>query len=81
MTKIAARSRGLKHPKLWGLVAMNGNNSSGLLLYLIGRKKYPVISMSEQDRTEMESRKKKAGVGLIFLAAGAIGLILSVTLL
>lgn len=81
MTKIDARARGLKHPKLWGLVAMNGNNSSGLLLYLIGRKKYPVISMSEQDRAEMESRKKKAGVGLIFLAAGAIGLILSVTLL
>ena len=81
MTKIDAAARGLKHPKLWGLLAMNGNNSSGLLLYLIGRKNYPVLSMSEQDHTEMESRKKKAGVGLIFLAAGAIGLILSITLL
>ena len=81
MTKIDATARGLKHPKFWGLVAMNGNNSSGLLLYLIGRKNYPIINMTENDRAEMASRKKRAGVGLIFLAVGAIGLILSITLL
>ena len=36
LTVIDATIRGLKHPKLWGLLASNGNNSSGLLLYLIG---------------------------------------------
>ena len=34
LTVIDAAARGLKHPKLWGLLAANGNNSSGLLLYL-----------------------------------------------
>ncbi len=42
LTVIDAAARGLKHPKLWGLLAANGNNSSGLLLYLIGRRNYPV---------------------------------------
>ena len=27
-----AKARGLKHPKFWGFWAMNGNNSSGLIL-------------------------------------------------
>ena len=45
LTVIDAAARGLKHPKLWGLLAANGNNSSGLLLYLIGRRNYPVNSM------------------------------------
>lgn len=40
LTVIDAAARGLKHPKLWGLLAANGNNSSGLLLYLIGRRNY-----------------------------------------
>ena len=38
-----AESRGLKHPRLWGFFAANTNGSSGLILYLIGRRKYPVI--------------------------------------
>ena len=42
MTVSDAKARGLKHPKFWGFWAMNGNNSSGLILYLIGRRKYPV---------------------------------------
>ena len=36
MTVSDAKARGLKHPKFWGFWAMNGNNSSGLILYLIG---------------------------------------------
>ena len=43
LTVMDAAARGLKHPKLWGLLAANGNNSSGLLLYLIGRRNYPYI--------------------------------------
>lgn len=77
MTVIDATARGLKHPKLWGIFAMNGNNSSGLLMYLIGRRKYPIINMSENHSREIEKRKKAAGVGLVFLAVGAIGMVLA----
>ncbi|KPI54505.1 hypothetical protein C4097_03955 [Clostridioides difficile] len=80
MTVIDAKARGLKHPKLWGLFAMNGNNSSGLIIYLIGRRKYPIINMSKEDCKEIESRKKSVGVGLIFLAISAIGLVICITL-
>lgn len=76
MTVLDAEARGLKHPKFWGFFAMNNNNSSGLILYLIGRKRYPVINMSEAAKQEIETRKKSAAVSLVFLAAGAIGLIL-----
>lgn len=75
MIKADAESRGLKYPRFWGFWAMNGNNSSGLVLYLIGRRKYPVIHMTEDIRLEIEKRKKRAGIGLIFLAIGAIGII------
>lgn len=75
LTVIDAAARGLKHPKLWGLLAANGNNSSGLLLYLIGRRKYPVNSMDSKQVVIMEKRKKAAGIGLVFVAVGAIGLV------
>lgn len=77
ITVLDATARGLKHPKLWGLVAMNGNNSSGLLLYLIGRRNYPILSMSKLDRKTIEKRKKAAGIGLIFLVIGAIGMVIT----
>ena len=76
LTVIDAAARGLKHPKLWGLLAANGNNSSGLLLYLIGRRNYPVSSMDSRQVVVMEKRKKTAGIGLVFVAVGAIGLLL-----
>ena len=79
MTVIDAKARGLKHPKLWGLLATNGNNSNGMILYLIGRRKYPIINMPETDHKEIETRKKIIGVGLIFLAIGAIGLVVFIT--
>lgn len=71
MTALDAASRGLKHPKFWGMFSLSGQNGGGLVLYLIGRRKYP-SSMSSETRTEMDARKKKAGVSLIFLTAGAI---------
>ena len=76
LTVMDAAARGLKHPKLWGLLAANGNNSSGLLLYLIGRRNYPVNSMDTRQVVVMEKRKKAAGNGLVFVAVGAIGLVL-----
>ena len=71
MTVIDARCRNIKHPKLWGLLAMNGNNSSGLILYLLTRKKYP-REIGTEDLNEIERRKKKALVSLVFLVVGAL---------
>lgn len=72
-----AESRGLKHPRLWRFFAANTNGSSGLILYLIGRRKYPVIRLSEETRREIESRKKRAGAGLVFLAVGMMGIVIT----
>ena len=72
-----AESRGLKHPRLWGFFAANTNGSSGLILYLIGRRKYPVIRLSEETRREIESRKKRAGAGLVLLAVGMMGIVIT----
>ena len=41
----------------------------------VGRRKYPIINMSENNAKELEKRKKSAGVGLVFLAIGVIGII------
>lgn len=75
LTVMDAAARGLKHPKLWGLLAANGNNSSGLLLYLVGRRNYPMNSIDSRQLVVMEKRKKAAGIGLVFVAVGAIGLL------
>ena len=57
MTELDARSRGFKHPKLWGLFASGGQNGEGILLYLIGRRKYP-SAMTEAQKSDMEKYKK-----------------------
>ncbi len=67
-----AACRGLKHPGLWGVIGAGGNQSSGVLLYLIGRRNHPVVSVSPEQKQEMNKRKKKIAIGLIFIAAGAI---------
>lgn len=67
-----ARCRGLKRPKLWGALSIASNNQSGLILYLIGRRKYPVSLMTDEDKERIERCKKKIGVGILFLAIGAI---------
>lgn len=58
LTVLDAAARGLEHPKLWGLLAANGNNSSGLLLYLIQRRNYPLKSTDGERLQLMEKRKK-----------------------
>ncbi len=80
LVEVDAECRGLKHPKLWGLFAASSNGQSGLILYLIGRRKYPVLFMSEEQRDVMARRKKRFTVGLVFLAAGAVVCVLSMLL-
>ena len=81
MVELDARARGLKHPKFWGIFAMNGNNSSGLLMYLIGRRNYTILNMTEENRKEIDKRKRKAGIGLIFIVIGAIGAVICISLM
>lgn len=75
IVELDARSRGIKHPGLWGFLSANSNGASGLILYLIGRRNYPVISLSEKMKKEIDSRKRRVGVGLVFLAMGGAGLV------
>lgn len=76
LVELDARCRGLKHPKFWGLFSLSGTNGSGgLLLYLLGRKKYP-LEMDPVQRGEMAARKKRAGVSLCFIGAGTVALLL-----
>lgn len=74
MVEIDAESRGLKHPKLWGFFSLGGNNGGGLLVYLLGRRKYK-LSLSDEDKMVMQSRKKKAAVSLVFIAVCLIGML------
>lgn len=81
IASLDAQARGLSHPRLWGLLAASGNNSAGLIMYLISRRKYPVINMSEEMIHEIESRKKRAGARILFLALGAIGSVITIALI
>lgn len=75
ITESDAKSRGLKHPKLWGLFVIGGSNgSNGLIPYLIFRNKYP-LNMEESEKLIIKSRKNKAVVSLILIAIGSIGFI------
>nr|WP_072537218.1 hypothetical protein [Anaerococcus mediterraneensis] len=65
MTQIDAKARGLKHPRLLGVLNISGNNGNAFLLaYLIGRKKYPIQNISSKDLAELESYKKKSLLAL-----------------
>lgn len=66
IVEIDAESRGLKHPKLWGLFSTGGSNKGGLLLYLIYRKKY-ISNMAKNDKVILEKRKKSALYTLVSL--------------
>lgn len=70
-----AESRGLKHPRFWGVFSVGGNNGGGgLILYLLGRNRYPA-NMTDTTKELFNSRKKKAGLSLAFIAIGTITLI------
>lgn len=72
MTKIDAKARELKHPKLLGLLNISGNNGNSFLLaYLIGRKKYPIQKISNSDLKELELYKKKSQL-ILFINISAV---------
>ena len=70
-----AESRGMKHPTFWGIFSLSGNNGGGgLILYLLGRNRFPA-NMTETTKESLDSRKRKAGLSLCFIAIGSIALI------
>lgn len=73
-------ARGFRHPKTWGLFSISSNNGSGLLLYLIKRRKYPIIELSKEDMERIEKGKKAISAAIIFVATGAILIIVSIIL-
>ena len=80
LVRLDAECRGLKRPRLWGTFSLAGNNGSGLLVYLIGRRRYPIVSESAEQKALKDRYRKRAGVSLAFQAAGAIICVLSLLL-
>ena len=70
ITIIDAKARGLKHPKLMGLLT-----TSGLILYLLKRRKYPIKNITDSEKEEISKRKRIILVGIIFMVIGAIGFV------
>ena len=70
-----AKARGIKHPKLMGLLATSGKSSEGIILYLLHRRKYPIKNTTKEVQNEIDRRKKIALVGIIFMVVGAIGFV------
>jgi len=75
ITVIDSKARGIKHPKLMGLLATSGKSSEGIVLDLLHRRKYPIKNINKYEQNEIERRKKIALVGIIFMVVGAIGFV------
>ncbi len=76
-----AKARGLKHPRLIGLLATSGRSSEGLIVYLLTRKKYSIKNISFLERQEIMKRKKIILVSLMFMAIGGIGFVYGLVLM
>lgn len=80
MAELDARCRGLKHPKIMGLLATSGQRGEGLLVYLFARRDYPT-NMTEDDKERMKSRKVKCIFSMALVALGVICLIITLSVL
>lgn len=81
LVNVDASCRGLKHPKLWGVFSATGNNQSGLIMYLVFRRKYPIINITREQKIDLKKRKKRFSIGLVFLVIGAILCVWSIFLM
>lgn len=66
-TVIDAKTRGMSNPKAMGLLTTSGQGGGGMLLYLIKRKKYPVQSVSSQEKKSLRQGKIAAGIGVCIM--------------
>lgn len=74
-----AKSKGIKKPKLWGLISAGAQNGSGLILYLFKRRGYE-NSISKEDLKTMDKIKKRIGYILCGELIGIITFILNAIL-
>ncbi|MGY3749047.1 hypothetical protein [Vagococcus acidifermentans] len=75
LIKIDAAARHIKHGNwLWPLISVSGQNSSGLLLYFIKRRKYPA-DYSAEDKAAAVKLKKAIYKGLVIQLIGGLLLI------
>lgn len=76
LTVMDAQARQLPHPRFWGIFNISGNNSSGnILLYLLGRRRFPIKDASSLDPQRVTDCKKQARLALVFHLLGAAILI------
>ena len=71
LAALDAKLRGMKRPGIAAVTVLGGQRGEGLIVYLLGRRKYQ-ISMTDDDRAVMKSRKAKCIFSLIFLAVSAV---------
>ena len=58
ITVIDAKARGMKHPKLMGILATSGNNGGGSFLYFLRKKKHPIKNITKEEEEEILVRKR-----------------------
>lgn len=66
-TVIDAKTRGIRNPKAMGLLTTSVQGGGGMLLYLKKRKKYPVLSVSSQEKKSIRQSKIAAGIGVCIM--------------
>lgn len=58
LVMLDAKSRGIKNPKIWSIIASGGQNGGGLLLYLFARRKTASL-MNVTDVARFQRLKRK----------------------
>lgn len=58
LVMLDAKSRGIKNPKIWSIIATGGQNGGGLLLYLFTRRKTTSL-MDATDAARFHRLKRK----------------------
>ncbi|WP_455332042.1 hypothetical protein [Facklamia hominis] len=77
LVAIDARARGMKHPRLWGALSLSDGHGTGLVTYLLFRRKYARRALTQQESLEFSLYKKKAQLSLIIFLVGAVPLIVT----
>lgn len=76
-----AKSRGMENPKAMGFLATTGQRGSGMLLYLLKRKKYPVQSSSAEEKKLLRKCKVRTGIGVAVMVISVLGVIAGLNIL
>ncbi|MBU5360251.1 hypothetical protein KQI58_04055 [Enterococcus raffinosus] len=58
LVMLDAKSRGIKNPKFWSLIATGGQNGGGLLLYLFARRKTTSLMKPAEVESFLQLKRK-----------------------